>query len=1199
MFKRILAELMALVMILSTGVTAFAQDKTDDTEEVAEIPEDGVILSLDFENNIEGLSISGATMETKTIGEGNKAYAYTAGKSVTAYMGKHYKQNLPKGIYKISYDWYTESPGGSSLLRLLNENSDSVKNTDYSNTFAILQMSGDNFIDVRRRYSTWWKVDYGLETPYETGKWYSVEVWIDTANRDVCIYINDEMVVHMPLSDDVKELRGFAIASEPRGSKETYMYYDNLEFVKVQDNNNERMNPVYVRADAPETVISNNFSKDDPARFNLTLTNRLKEAVDAKIFYRVYTNYKPELVWSSEDSAENISIPAGGTINHSMKVGREYYGRLNLDIVTVVDGKEYKRTVPYTMSNHTKDMPVNKNSGIAGHLGSGRGSVDLTLPLLNLAGIGWLRDNYSLQWGNIEKEKGVYTFTEEMDRWLDLLEENDISLVYLWEQGNTWTYPDPKLGTGRTIFPTTEEGVKGLENFIEALVKWADGRIDVIECYNEFQNYSDIYKPERQHMVNYHKAIYKGAKKADPNVQVIGGNVDNWAIYDYFTAVLEGIKGETTLDGIANHPYHPTGGAPEKGVVSMLIGMVNDYLVEYGFEPGLPHYMTEIGWSSSDLRDENGEFDDAKYTSYEVRSAATIRAESETLGVNSIQFKYCDYDYTMNEKRGGDKQAHFGLLENYDGATCEIPALGKSIFPAISYYNGLVAEGDFIKNIETDYGEKAFAYQYKLRGGEDLLMFGAVEDDTHLTFAYDLGVNSVTVGDMYGNEQTYTSDNGIYTFEAYEDDIIYVKGSFNKVETAEARFAPEVYEIVVPINYDFTYEVKTPQNFSGTAEVEGVGVTAKQKEVKVSDGKVVFKFHTGNESIADAKIKINITDNDKNTVYQVNVPIEHTASGVLETDVKYRPSGGRYDLWDMHISIRNIREDVPIAGKITVDNTGRQYVIPTINPGELRKVVIPKQQVSSMEELGALSAKITLSTGEEINIEKNGAMNGLIYAEETPVIDGILADGEWDDVGMFALTMDEAKYVYSEKGNGEKAPWSGPEDAMVEAYLKYDEENLYMGAKIYDDVYRQVNEYNKLWNGDSMQILVGRDVDVSGTQYGVGLDKDGVPRIYRNTWEGWKSGLGTGAVAGLYENGEVAITRDGVWTYYEVKLPLKDFSFEQLPINAGDYIYFDILYNDDDGNDRECWIDLVDCIGSSGNRNRDAVRTLMIPKRSQ
>lgn len=1194
MFKRILAELMVFVIVLSSGVMSFAESV--ETTGVAEIPDDGVLLSLDFEKNVAGLETSGATMETRTIGEDNRAYAYTAGKGVTAYMGKHFKENLPKGIYKISYDWYTDSPGRGAYLRLLNENSDSIVNSDYHNTLTILQMSTDNFIDLRRKYTTWNMQDFSLGTPYEPGKWYSIEVWLDTENRDVCIYINGEMKVHMPLSDDVKELRGFAIASAANGSKEDYMYYDNLEFVKVVDNNNERMNPIYVKAEAPESIISNNFSKDDPACFNLTLTNRLKQDVDAKIFYRVYTDYEPELVWSSEEQAESISIPAGETIKHSMKVGREYFGRLNLDIVTVVDGKEYKRTIPYTMSNHTKDMPTNKSVGIAGHLGAGRGDVDVTLPLLNLAGIGWLRDDYKLQWPEIEKEKGVYTFTEEQDRWLDLLDENDLSLVYLWGNGNAKVYPDPKLGTETYIFPTTEEGLKALENYMEALVKWADGRIDVIECWNEYQNMSEIYKPERQHMVNYHKAIYKGVKKGDPDVKVIGGNVDNWAIYDYFTDVLKGIKGETTLDGIANHPYHPTGGAPEKGVVSMLITLVNDYLTEYGFEPGLPHYMTEIGWSSSNLKDSKQEFDMTKYASYEVRSAATIRAEGAVLGVNAIQFKYCDYNYYMWEKRGGYEQANFGLLENYEGANCEIPALGKSVFPAMSYYNGLVAEGDFVKNLDTGYDDKAFAYQYKLRGGEDLLMLGAVENDTHLTFSLDLGVNTVTVGDLYGNETTYSSDNGVYTFEAYEDDIIYVKGSFKKVEMTKAKFVPDVYEIVVPINYDFTYKIQTPQNFNGTATVEGMGITAKETEVKVSGGKALLSLRTNDKSVDGARIKINISDENKNTVYQINAPIEYTASGVLEADVKYRPSGGRYDLWDMHISIRNIREDVPISGKITVDKTGREYVIPTINPRELRKVVVPKQQVKNIEDLGRLSANITLSTGEEIRIEKSGAMTGVIYAEKTPVIDGVIRDGEWDDVGMFALTMDEAKYVYSEKGNGEKAPWSGPEDASVEAYLMYDEENLYMGAKVYDDVFRQINAYDKLWNGDSMQILVGRDVETSGTQYGVGLDKDGVPRIYRNTWEGWKSGLGAGAVTGLYEDGEVAITRDGVWTYYELKLPLKDFSYERLQINAGDYIYFDVLYNDDDGNDRECWIDLVDCIGNGGNRNRDAVRSLMIPK---
>lgn len=1192
MLKKILSEILVFFIALS-HVQIFASNQESNVEDLAVVLNDGVLLVQDFEKGSDNVDLSGSTLEIMKTSDNNRAFAYSAGKGGTAYMGKYFNEDLPKGLYKLSFDWYTDSVGRNVQIRLLNENAGSLIETSDNTSFAIGQIAADGYFDLRRKISTWNPPDFNISIPYEAKKWYKWEFWIDTQNREIDIFLNGEKWLTMPLPEVIQSLRGFAVASYSSGIKDDFMYFDNVEFVKIDNIDTARVNPIFVKAEAPDNIIGNNFSKDNPVRFELTLTNRTDKAADVKLFYRVYTNYEPELVWSGEAEAMELSLGAGETIKHNMKLEKELFGRFNLNIVTVVDGKEYVRAVPYTMSNRTKDMPTNKNAGVAGHIAS-RGGVETSVKLINHLGIGWLRDNYGLGWANVEKTKGVYNFTEEMDQNLNLLDEYDINLILLWEGGNAAVYPDPVLGTDTYIFPTTEEGVRALENFMKKLAEFADGRIAAVECYNEYQNMSLIYKPELQHMVNYHKAIYKGIKAGDPNLKVIGGNVDEWVIETYFPTILKGIKGETTLDGIANHPYHPTQGTPDKGgVVKDLIMRTDEILAEHGFKPGLPHYMTENGWTES-LQN----FDKKRYASFEVRSMAHTLACGEELNVDTVNCTYTLHNYTFHDNRARLDQAHFGLYENYEGASCEIPYLGKEVVPAMAYYNGLVADGELVGNVETDYGEDAFAYRYKLRGGEDLLMLGPIDPGARLTFAYDLGTSSITVGDLYGNEQTFCSDNGIYTFETSEYDILYIRGNFGKIEKAEAKFTPESFNLEVPINYTKDFEVKTPASFEGTAYITCNGLEVENAEVPVSDGRVNIKLFTKEEKAENAKVQILIKDNKGNNVYETIIPVVYKESAALASDIKYRLSGERYDLWDMHFSIRNIREDIPVSGTISVLGSDKKYVLPEIKPLELRKIVIPKEQVSNISELGTLSAKIELSTGEVIPIEESGAMNGVIYADNKPVIDGIISSGEWDDVGLFTIEMDKAEYTYSTTGNGEKSPWTGPEDAKVEFYSKYDEENLYIGAKVYDDIYRQVNSYDRLWNGDSMQILLGRDVESVGTQYGIGLDKDGVPRIYRNKWEGWKSGLGIGAVAGLYEKGEVAITRDGVWTYYEARLPLADFSVSGLPINPGDYMYFDVLYNDDDGKDREYWLDLSDnAIGSGGCMNRNAVRSLFIPKK--
>ena len=71
---------------------------------------------------------------------------------------------------------------------------------------------------------------------------------------------------------------------------------------------------------------------------------------------------------------------------------------------------------------------------------------------------------------------------------------------------------------------------------------------------------------------------------------------------------------------------------------------------------------------------------------------------------------------------------------------------------------------------------------------------------------------------------------------------------------------------------------------------------------------------------------------------------------------------------------------------------------------------------------------------------------------------------------------------------------------------------------------------------------------------------------------------------GLFTDGECAVKREGVHTYYEVKVPWDKMKVDGGSVYKGKKLYFAAIVNDDDNDGTgRGWIQACDAIGNSNN----------------
>ncbi len=752
-------------------------------------------LKFSSKTDVTRLASTNLTLQTeKTDNTHGTSLKVVPSGDTASYVGYFKKGGFESGRYNISFEVKFGGTSGKRMFEILSGNAASVSAAGYAP--VLWNSQGERGVV----YAQAEEPDIDTLKDYDTNRWYSVSVWLDTNYKEIDVYVDGERVLNNPLPSGYNTFSGFAFKLNAGTDA---LWLDNIALTK-ESGMSAGLSPFYTSYTVAESVVGNNFTKDEPPKFNITLANRTDRTVNAEVRY--YTRIKDgETTWSSP--SENVTLETTGKTAKSVEVGRLYYGRMDFVTEITANGVTYTNVIPYTMTNHTSDMPNNHRFGVSAHMSRGWGEPKKIIKLLKQAGIGWVRDEIP-KWSEVEATEGEYVWPEKTEEFLNLLSENDIKFLSLW------------LGSAPHIedsVPIGDEELKSLENYMTFVVEKAKGRIDAIEVWNEFHG-TEMSNAQVAGNAEYykgmHKAVYNAVKNTDPSIKVIGICENSWA-YSHTPSVVENyfkeIGTEKCFDAVSLHPYRAT---PENTYAEGMKNTTEGWLKKYCGLENVPFWNTEDGFSDSKCG-----FDRNLQAAYTVRDQAVTQAGDIAEVVINYNTTMYPWLYVTNAE-----EASYGILEaTYSGAA-KVPYLGKESYVALGYYNGLMAGNTFVKKIDSESGISEI--WFRDRNDRDAVMVYC-PDNAERTAVFNVGVDSVICADMFGNEVVKQTDNGVLDLTlSGEPQYIIGEGLspyFNQGANA-------YYE-------ELKNECETSETFATSL---GDKVTAEK--IKNSNGEVVYAF---------------------------------------------------------------------------------------------------------------------------------------------------------------------------------------------------------------------------------------------------------------------------------------------------------------------------------------------------------------------
>lgn len=1150
--KRTIGVLLSAILSFTAAMPVFAEEITaDDVNEI--------ILSEDFESYKAGdtpeysvSSAKGITVQKTDDHTNAMTFSSATGSLMFNY---DFDKPLSGGAYLMGFDYMADGSGKLTYIRLRNIRRDEGPSRD--NYFETIGFNEKMRVLTYPNTRGWSGTDRG---EYKAGQWYHIDMWFDFDTKIVYYYIDNQFAASTSMHNDLNDIAGFTLGVEKASG--TQVYIDNLKTVKV--NYADKLGipadavPESLKGSASVTVktekLGNIFTGSETPVFNLGISNRDSVGKNFEVRYSA-ADSDGRVFWAQKES---VVLSGKEQKNKQIKIDSARYG-CHVFSVSVTDpdtGDVSAADTEFSVIN-SPSVP-NDKWGATIHTQYHYMTPE-TVDIMAKCGIGYVRTNAN--WATYEKSKGNYKIPDEFVSYFKKITESGMKIV-------TGT-----MGTNPTVYPTaippaTAEDLEAYGNYATRYVTDFKPYSNAFEVWNEYNLEGSGFNPNSEPPEKYAellKTAYDKMKAANPEAFVIGfvtsGTPNAW-----IERVFKALNGADCFDAISVHPYSMKISPEDGNLVSRiesLRALMNQY--NYGDKE---LWATEIGWPNVD-----------GYVTAENQARFNVRAmllnDSHKLFDKVIMYQVSD-----SGLREDYSEHHFGLVKSWF-SELKVPYAAKPAYAAMSNFNKLAGNAEFVKTIAE--GGEYYAYQYK-NGNEsdtDVIVAGAYGDSQ--TLSLDLGCDSVTVYDMYGNSAVVSGTNGKYTFLLGED-MCYIEGRFSKAEMCRDVVRTDVTKIRTTQNTRVSVNISSTGGSALTAELKS-GRGIEPVGCSQTDGTVRAEFEVGGTAYDNDNVII-LVSSGSGRIADFKIPVQYLMSADIESfDVEpYSVNNMRHLVGK--VKIKNNRKDIPIDGRIVFSSPDRlrdninEISVQPIGIGETQIVRfnIPENKTG---EKNKLSAQLLLSNGEEYTIGGN-----ILYATATktdtpPKIDGVTDDGEWNSKTTMILSGEGM----SERVNGSK--YGGANDLSGKAKLLYDDDYLYFCCDVTDNVFSQRNDLTYIWKGDGIQIGTAYTAGAkTSTEIGLALTPAGSIAYGYSSEHGY-------AANQLLTECKVSIKNNGTKTVYEAAIPWKHLLPEGVTADSVRQFYFSMLINDNDGGDRLGWLEY----GSGVGRAKDTtqfVKTVLV-----
>ncbi|MET9270849.1 sugar-binding protein [Kribbella sp. NPDC003557] len=784
------------------------------------------------------------------------------------------------------------------------------------------------------------------------------------------------------------------------------------------------------------------------------------------------------------------------------------------DGATTLGGTDFAVLTPHDFSTST-DTRI----GVAGALAFG-GAANPGLeavPLMAKGGISTDRDEAF--WSAAETTKGVIQFPQRYKDYKAALDANNIDFLNILDYGNTLYYPDEA--------PATDEQREAFTRYAVAAVDQWGTEHTTYELWNEWnlRDPNGAAKASPENYVALLKMVSAAVRAKHPDVKLTGPSlavINDWQ--GWFTKFAD-LGGLDYVDAVTIHPYvQPLD--PEASVT--YVNTIRNIIAAHGSTK--PIYISEQGWATGT---------NPSAVSEPAQARDLVRGNLLAYG-NGVA-RYSSYNFMDSGTDPSNVEHRFGLVRNrLDARGALVP---KPSYVATAVLARQIDELPLIG--QTRFGSNGYDVAFNAGGGQSV---HAVWSTTPGVIAATAPAGStVQVTSLYGVETTLTADAGGHVWVTAGPDPVYLKGAITGPMLPSGRFALSVGQEIAgdPATGTLTFTNPDPVTHAFTVSAGGAETSGSVAPGATATAPLTYPAQ---ESTGPRMYSAKVTV-DGHAVAVISAT--GTATPPLSVTGSHVLNGSGQGLLRFRVTNASAH-DLPIAGLDWASGTasGTLLADTTVAAHATVQADVP------------LPAASTWSAG----LRRTGLADIKASGKLVPVTSPTVAK-------RHAVTLDgvidpavarQPAIALEGTGTPPVTGWGGPSDLSGSLWLTHDDQNLYLSAKVTDDVFSQPNRAGNIWGGDGIQLgmTAGAPGEATVTQeIGVALTDAGPV----DTWR-WTPTSQTGTPPGV----QAKVVRDEAThtTTYEIAVPWTTLGFaaEDRLVSAT------VVVNENDGTGRRGWL---------------------------